>query len=104
MADPVWFARRYPVGDTRTAIAPVSRDGWRTMYIFVGCLVLAAGSGAALGATGHWMFAGAAFLAFGVGGTTYFNVMSSMYCDDKHTVAEYKSGAVKQTEGAGEMS
>jgi hypothetical protein len=38
----VWFARRFPVGHPRNALAPVSREGWMVAWAFVGAMVLAA--------------------------------------------------------------
>ncbi len=38
----VWFARRFPVGSPRNALAPISREGWIVSWAFVGAMVLGA--------------------------------------------------------------
>jgi hypothetical protein len=38
----IWFARRFPIGHPRNALAPVSREGWMVAWAFVGGMVLAA--------------------------------------------------------------
>jgi hypothetical protein len=38
----IWFARRFPVGNPRNSLAPVSREGWIVAWAFVAAMVLAA--------------------------------------------------------------
>jgi hypothetical protein len=37
-----WFARRFPVGHPRNALAPVSREGWLVAIGFVAAMALGA--------------------------------------------------------------
>lgn len=37
-----WFARRFPIGDIRGGMAPVSWKGWAVALAFVGALVVGA--------------------------------------------------------------
>jgi hypothetical protein len=47
-----WFARRFPVGHPRNAMAPVRREGWLVVLAFVAGLIAGAVIGAWLGLAG----------------------------------------------------
>jgi hypothetical protein len=59
MASAYWFARRFPVGHPRNAMAPVSREGWLV----------------ALGFIGGMMLAGLGFVGFAVSGSPVLGVV-----------------------------
>lgn len=85
-----WFARRYPLGDPRSSMAPVHWKGWLVAAVFV--IAMLAGAGAFV-----WfsrldrMAEGAAFftLAAFVGGV-FFVTVSRQHGDRVRTVADYK--------------
>jgi len=86
-----WFARRFPVGDPRNAMAPVSREGHLVAWAFVGAM--------ALGAIGFGLFALANLFVVGmiffVGiaavAATAFILIASARGDTARTVADYRN-------------
>lgn len=67
-----WFARRFPLGDMRSGVAPVHWKGWAVAFAFVVALLLAGGAfwwfaardQAVKGAFVFGVFAAAAALGF----------------------------------------
>lgn len=85
-----WFARRYPLGDARQAMAPVHWKGWCVALAFVGLLL--GGAGAFVWFTLHdnilegaAMFGVLAFLA-----GAWFVLMTMANGDRVRTVADYR--------------
>jgi hypothetical protein len=95
-----WFARRFPVGDERNSLSPVTAEGWRVVrnYNFaliggaVGALVLVF-----FGVTSSWVYfllAPVVFLgAAGWGGWQLVG-QAQLHGDNTHTVDDYKAGRV----------
>lgn len=95
-----WFARRFPLTDKRNAMAPVSPEGFRVAWTFVGWMV-----GGAIGAgltllLGLWvpylgLLAPVVFIACAIYGGWYFITQAQTHGDHQHTVADYKAGRVQ---------
>ncbi len=85
-----WFARRFPVGNPRNAMAPVHWKGYATVAAYVTLLVLGGVAFAWMGAQGQ-LIAGA--VVFGVAaliGASLFIGLSSAKGDKARTVADYR--------------
>jgi hypothetical protein len=94
-----WFARRFKVGDGRNAMAPVSPEGIRVAWIFLGWMLGGAIGVALLMLFGQTIpFVGVlaviVFIGCAVYGSWYFMTQAHLHGDHQHTVADYKSGKV----------
>lgn len=96
-----WFARRFPVGHPRNAMAPVSPEGWRVVWTFVGWMTGGAFAAIALVLVGlyldqPWAYVVAvfAYVACTMYGGWYFLNTAISRGDHNHTVADYKAGRV----------
>jgi hypothetical protein len=92
MATSYWFARRFPVGDPRDSMAPVSPEGRRIVWTFLAAMVVGALSALLLSLVGMWVPGLVVFAAAAMAGGGYFIAMSVRHGDKQHTVAEYRSG------------
>lgn len=104
-----WFARRFPVGDRRNSMGPVTSEGFRVAWTFVWWMV---GGGVAwlllLGLAGwagyasgfgplSWVLGALGpivFIACAVDGAWHFIKTARDRGDNQHTVEDYKSGRV----------
>lgn len=89
-----WFARRFPLGDHRNAMAPVHWKGWLVSSIFVLVLMIAGVAFAYLGATDQLMFGIAEFILVAFIATSWFLLTSRANGDPVRTVAEYKKDKI----------
>jgi membrane protein implicated in regulation of membrane protease activity len=90
-----WFARRFPVGDGRNSMAPVSTEGVVVAWVFVGAMLVGALGLLFLGMNGQIVSGIAMFVVLAVAGAGMFIGMSAGKRGDKqHTVDDYKSGRV----------
>ncbi|MEZ5961311.1 MAG: hypothetical protein R3C30_12925 [Hyphomonadaceae bacterium] len=85
-----WFARRYPLGSSRQAYAPVHWKGYAVALVFVSALAAGGVAFAYLGATvnlfmGVMVFAGVAIVA-----GAWFTLAAKANGDPIRTVADYK--------------
>lgn len=95
MTHQYWFARRYPVGNPRQAMAPVHWKGWLMTLFFV--LVLTFGGGLFVWFGMQEQFAQGVLL-FGLIGfvaTAWFTLLIRANGDKVHTVEDYKKGRVR---------
>lgn len=88
-----WFARRFPVGSPRNAMAPVSWQGYAIVTLYVTLLMLGALAFAWLGASGDLILGATAFTAAAVVGASLFIGLSNVKGDKARTVAEYQKDA-----------
>ena len=88
-----WFARRFPVGSPRNAMAPVHWKGYAIVAVYVTLLVLGGLAFAWLGAGGQLVLGAAIFAAAAVVGASLFIGLSSAKGDKTRTVAEYRRDA-----------
>lgn len=92
-----WFARRFPVGHPRNAMAPVSPEGRRVARDFIGGMVGAAVLaglllvvGFAAGSVVAFILAPLVFAALALGAGLYFIRMASAHGDMTRTVEDYR--------------
>ncbi len=85
-----WFARRFPVGDPRNAMAPVHWKGYAVVGAYVTLLVLGGVAFAWLGASGQLLLGGAVFAAAAIFGASLFIAMSNTRGDKMRTVTDYR--------------
>jgi hypothetical protein len=96
-----WFARRFPVGNPRNKMAPISPEGHRVVGAFVGAMVGGAAGWAVLSLFSIWVpflwvLGIVIFVAASAWGGWYFITQAQARGDHQHTVEDYKSGRVKQ--------
>lgn len=95
-----WFARRFPVGHPRNAMAPVSPEGFGVVRTFIGWMVGGAVAAILIGivaAFSIWWLAILApivFIACAAYGAWYFISQAQGRGDHQHTVEDYKAGRV----------
>jgi len=85
-----WFARRFPVGHPRNAMAPVSREGWLVVCGFVAAMLIGGAAFVALSVGGMPVLGIVTFVAVAAiaGGT--FIALSVRRGDHQRTVADYR--------------
>ncbi len=91
-----WYARRFPVGNPRNAMAPVSREGRMAFVWFVAAMlagVVAWGVLALFGIAGM-IIGGIVFIAACAGAGWWLIRSVIVHGDQNHTVADYKAGRV----------
>jgi hypothetical protein len=96
-----WFARRFPVGHPRNAMAPINEKGWNAVWKFVIWMVggaLVAGlilAANALWLPGMWIGAPFIFAACAAVGGWSLILAAQQHGDHNHTVEDYKAGRVQ---------
>jgi hypothetical protein len=88
-----WFARRFPVGSPRNAMAPVHWKGYAIVAVYVTLLVLGGMAFAWLGASGDLIKGAVIFGASALIGAGLFIFLSNSKGDKTRTVAEYRRDA-----------
>ena len=89
-----WFARRFPVGHPRNAMAPVSTEGWLLVASFAADLAVGALLWLYLASIGQAVFGIIAFIALAIMGAGMLIVFAGSRGDQQHTVEDYKAGRV----------
>src|SRR5690349_8189366 len=94
-----WFARRFPVGNPRSSMSPVTPEGYQVVYTFIKWMLggaVAAGVVAALGlwVPYLWVLAPFVFAGCAAYGGWYFISQAYKRGDHQHTVDDYKAGRV----------
>jgi hypothetical protein len=89
-----WFARRFPVGHPRNAMAPVSREGWWVVWVFVTAMAVGALGLIFLGLNGQIVSGIAMFVVMALLGGGMFIGMAQTRGDRRHTIEDYKAGRV----------
>ena len=85
-----WFARRFPVGDRRRAMAPVHWKGTAVALIYVAVLILGGIAFAWFGASGRMVTGVAIFVVAAIVGVGFFIGVAEAKCDKQRTVADYR--------------
>lgn len=88
-----WFARRFPVGDRRSAYAPVHWKGWLATSIYLAVLLIGGGAFVWMGATGAPIQGAVAFAVAALVGAGWFITVANAKGDKTRTVADYKKEA-----------
>jgi hypothetical protein len=94
MSNPHWFARRFPVGHKSNALAPVTKEGRMVGLLFTALMIVGAGIGAAVAASGDVILGICIFAVFGGLGGAMFLIVAQQKTDREHTVADYAEGRV----------
>lgn len=94
-----WFARRFPVGHSRNAMSPVSREGWLVVLAFLASMAVGGTAFAALAATGSVVLGAVLFAVVAALAGSMFITAAIAKGDRNHTVAEYRGGRVGRSEG-----
>ncbi|MDB5505635.1 MAG: hypothetical protein JWR75_273 [Devosia sp.] len=89
-----WFARRFPVGNPRNNLAPVSRKALRVVGVFVAGMVLGGLMFLLLGLSGQFVVGAIIFALLAGASGGYFITKAASMGDKSHTVADYKAGRV----------
>jgi len=85
-----WFARRFPVGDRRRAMAPVHWKGTAVALIYVAVLILGGIAFAWFGASGRMVTGVVIFVVAAIVGVGFFIGVAEAKCDKQRTVADYR--------------
>lgn len=93
-----WFARQFPLSEPKaTRVGPVSTEGLMVVTFFAAALIAGAAGLLIFTFAYHIPLIGIGLLfGFGLVGLAVFMVAVAMRSDHQHTVAEYKSGQVRQ--------
>jgi hydrogenase/urease accessory protein HupE len=89
-----WFARRFPVGHPRNAMAPISREGWLVVVAFVASLAIGALGFLGLALSGSLLLGVAIFVVLAASGLGLFVSLASRKGDAQHTAEDYRAGRV----------
>ncbi len=89
-----WFARRFPVGHPRNAMAPVSQEGWWVVWVFVAAMAVGALGLIFLGLNGQIVSGIAMFVVMALLGGGMFIGMAQTRGDKGRTVEDYRAGRV----------
>ena len=99
-----WFARRFPVGHSRNAMSPVSREGWLVVLAFLASVAVGGTAFAALAATGSVVIGAVLFAVVAALAGSMFVTAAVAKGDRNHTVADYRSGRVGRSDGEQDMT
>jgi hypothetical protein len=89
-----WFARRFPVGHPRNTMAPVSREGWSVVWVFVAAMLVGGLGLIFFGLNGQLVSGVAMFVILALLGGGMFIGMTQTRGDKQHTIDDYKAGRV----------
>lgn len=92
-----WYARRFPVGHWRNAMAPVSPKARRVTWVFVGGMSLGMLAFFVFGLIGHWRIGAGIFAVLAAYSGWYFLFVPIRRFDRHHTVEDYMTGRVGQS-------
>jgi hypothetical protein len=91
-----WFARRYPPGRGKSnGMAPVSREGWLVVWVFVAAMVIGGLGMLVFGLNGQIVSGIAMFVVMAVAGAGMFIGMAYSRGDTVNTVDDYRQGRVR---------
>jgi uncharacterized membrane protein YqjE len=85
-----WFARRFPVGNPRAAMAPVHWKGYAVSAIYVAVLTIGAVAFAWMGAHGAIIQGAVVFIVVAALGAGWFISVARRTCDQSRTVTDYR--------------
>ena len=95
-----WFARRYPLGSPRNSMTPISPEGYKVVWTFIGAMFGGALIAVLLLVLSVWapwlqVLAPLAFIAATVWGSWRLISLAQSRGDTQHTIDDYKAGRVK---------
>ena len=89
-----WYARRFPVGHWRNAMAPISPKAKRVLRVFVAGVSLGMVAFFISGFLGSWQIGFVIFAILAGGSGWYFVTEPARRLDRFHTVEDYREGRV----------
>lgn len=95
MSREYWFARRFPVGSPRRAMAPVHWKGWVMSAIFVIALSVGGALFVWLGMNDRTVEGVALFGVVALVATAWFLLLVRANGDNVRTVEDYRKGRVR---------
>lgn len=95
-----WFARRYPVGHWRNAMAPISPKARRVTWVFAGGMAAGMLAFFVFGLIGHWRIGAGIFAVLAAYSGWYYLFVPGKRFDRQHTVEDYITGRVGQDAAA----
>lgn len=90
MSREYWFARRFPLGHPRSAMAPVNWKGWMVVIAFFSLMIGGAGAFVWFALRNNVLEGAAMFLVIAFMAGAWFVLMAMANGDRVRTVAEYK--------------
>ena len=88
------FARRFPVGHPRNALAPVGPKAWLIVGTFVVGMLLGGLLFALFSMNGQVVLGAAVFGIFALASGTGLIIVASRYGDQQHTVEDYREARI----------
>lgn len=85
-----WFARRFPLGNPRSGLAPVHWKGWMCSLIFIGVMLLGAGFFAYFAMRDELPHGAAIFAVLAIVGGGWFILVSQANADRVRTVEDFR--------------
>jgi mannose-6-phosphate isomerase-like protein (cupin superfamily) len=95
-----WYARRFPVGHWRNAMAPISPKARRVVWVFAGGIAAGMLAFFISGFAGYWQIGAVIFAVLAAYSGWYYVVVPIKRFDRYHTVEDYKAGRVGQPAAA----
>ena len=92
-----WFARRFPLGHPRNAMAPVSREGWIVVVLFIAAMAVGGIAFIALALAGAFILGLVVFVLLAAAGGGLFILLAGMKGDSGRTVDDYRSPTGERT-------
>jgi hypothetical protein len=90
-----WFARRFPVGDRRSAFSPVHWKGWAASMAFLSALAAGGSAFAWLGASGQIVEGVAVFATTALMSMACFIAIANVKGDKTRTVQDYRKAQAR---------
>lgn len=87
-----WFARRFPLDNPRSAMAPVHWKGFAATGVFIAAMVGAAGAFLLLALSGAMIWGAIAFALSAAIAGLWFIAVAQAKGDKQRTVADYREG------------
>jgi mannose-6-phosphate isomerase-like protein (cupin superfamily) len=89
-----WYARRFPVGHWRNAMAPISPKARRVIWVFAGGITAGMLAFFISGFAGYWQIGALIFAVLAAYSSWYYFVVPIRRFDRHHTVEDYRAGRV----------
>lgn len=87
-----WYARRFPVGHWRNAMAPISPKARRVTWVFFGGMAAGMAAFFISGFAGYWQIGAVIFAVLAAYSSWYYFFVPIKRFDRYHTVEDYRMG------------
>lgn len=92
-----WYARRFPIGHWRNAMAPISPKARRVAWVFFGGMAAGMTAFFISGFAGYWQIGAVIFAVLAAYSSWYYFFVPIKRFDRYHTVEDYRMGRVGGT-------